>query len=96
MADELISWRGIEDAYKIGKAFNTVSPIDIRVNKIRAKLKDVKEIFDACGIQSQFIPNCPNGLEVQAGVGDPKKWPGYGEGKWSVQDRSSQLIAPLL
>ena len=96
LADELISWRGVEDAYKIGKAFNTISPIDIRVNKIRAELKDVKESFDACGIKTQLIPNCPNGLEVQAGVGEPKKWPGYAEGKWSVQDRSSQLIAPLL
>ena len=96
LADELISWRGVEDAYKIGKAFNTISPIDIRVNKIRAELKDVKESFDACRIKTQLIPNCPNGLEVQAGVGEPKKWPGYAEGKWSVQDRSSQLIAPLL
>ena len=43
LADELISWRGVEDAYKIGKAFNTISPIDIRVNKIRAELNDVKE-----------------------------------------------------
>jgi len=96
LADELISWRGVEDAYKIGKAFNTISPIDLRVNKIRAELIDVKESFDSAGIQTQLIPNCPNGLEVQAGVGEPKKWPGYAEGKWSVQDRSSQLIAPLL
>ena len=35
-------------------------------------------------------------MEVPAGVGEPKNWPGYEEGKWSVQDRSSQLIAPLL
>ena len=96
LADELIAWRGIEDAYKIGKAFNNISPIDIRVNQIRAQLKEVKEIFDNYGIQNQLIPNCPYGLEIPAGFGDPKKWPGYAEGKWSVQDRSSQLIAPLL
>jgi len=96
LADELIAWRGMEDAYKIGKAFNTISNIDIRVNKIRADLKDVKEIFDTCGIKNQLIPNCPYGLEIPAGVGEPNKWPGYSEGKWSVQDRSSQLIAPLL
>tara|TARA_Y100001968_G_scaffold180388_1_gene165245 strand:- start:376 stop:1716 length:1341 start_codon:yes stop_codon:yes gene_type:complete len=96
LADELIDWRGVEDAYKIAKSFNSISPIDIRVNKLRAELKDVKEIFDACGIQNKLIPNCPYGLEVQAGVGEPRNWPGYQEGKWSVQDRSSQLIAPLL
>ena len=96
LAGELISWRGLEDAYKIGKAFNSISPIDIRVNKIRAELKEVKESFDSCGIQNKWIPNCPYGLEIPAGVGEPRKWPGYAEGKWSVQDRSSQLIAPFL
>tara|TARA_Y100001968_G_scaffold249887_1_gene234828 strand:- start:253 stop:1584 length:1332 start_codon:yes stop_codon:yes gene_type:complete len=96
LAEELISWKGVDDAYKISKAFNTISPIDIRVNRIRADLKDVKEVFDSCGIKNQLIPNCPYGLEVPVGFGEPKKWPGYSEGKWSVQDRSSQLIAPLL
>ena len=96
LADELIVWKGIEDANKIAKAFNCISPIDIRVNKLRADLKDVKEIFDSCGIHNQVISSCPYGLEVRAGVGAPGKWPGYEEGKWSVQDRSSQLIAPLL
>ena len=96
LADELIDWKGIETAKQIAKAFNCVSPIDIRVNKLRADLKEVKEIFDSCGIHNQVIPNCPYGLEVRAGVGEPRKWPGYEEGKWSVQDRSSQLIAPSL
>ncbi len=96
LADELIAWKGVEDANKIAKSFNSISPIDIRVNKLRAEVKDVKEIFDSCGIQNQLIPNCPYGLEVRAGVGEPRKWPGYDEGKWCVQDRSSQLIAPSL
>ena len=96
LAEELIAWKGVEHAQQIAKAFNSVSPIDIRVNKLRADLKDVKELFDTCGIQNQLIPNCPSGLEVRAGVGEPRKWPGYEEGKWSVQDRSSQLIAPSL
>ncbi len=96
LADELIAWKGLEDAKKIAKAFNSISPIDIRVNKLRANLKEVKKIFDSSGIQNQVIPNCPYGLEVRAGVGEPRKWPGYVEGLWSVQDRSSQLIAPSL
>ncbi len=95
-ADELIAWKGIKDAHKIAKAFNCVSSIDIRVNKLRADLKEVKEIFDSGGINNQFIPNCPYGLEIRSSEGEPRKWPGYEEGKWSVQDRSSQLIAPLL
>ena len=96
LAEELIAWKGVEHAKQIAKGFNSVSPIDIRVNRLRADLKEVKEIFDSCGIHNQVIPNCPYGLEVRAGVGEPRKWPGYEEGKWSVQDRSSQLIAPSL
>ena len=96
LVDELIAWKGFEDARRVAQAFNRVSPIDVRVNKLRANVKDVKEIFDSLGIKNQLISGCPTGLEVPAGVGEPKKWPGYEEGKWSVQDRSSQLIAPLL
>ena len=96
LAEELIAWKGVEHAQQIAKAFNSVSPIDIRVNKLRADLKDVKKLFDSSGIQNQIIPNCPYGLGVRAGEGEPRKWPGYEEGKWSVQDRSSQLIAPSL
>ncbi len=95
-AEELIGWKGFIDAKKIAQAFNSVSPIDIRVNQLRAEIKDVKGMFDSFGIEVKVIPGCPYGLEVPAGCGEPKKWPGYEEGKWSVQDRSSQLIAPLL
>ena len=70
LADELINWKGLEDAKKIAKAFNCISPIDIRVNRLRADLKDVKELFDTGGIHNQVIPNCPYGLEVRAGVGE--------------------------
>ena len=55
-----------------------------------------KKFFIPLALKNHLIRGCPFGLEVPAGVGDPKKWPGYKEGKWSVQDRSSQLIAPLL
>ena len=96
LVDELISWKGFEDAHKIAQSFNIVRPIDIRVNKLCAEVKDVKENLDSHGIKNQVIHGCPYGLEVTSGFGELKKWPGYEEGRWSVQDRSSQLIAPLL
>ena len=95
-AAELITWKGVEDAKKIAQSFNTVRSIDIRVNKLCAEVKDVKANFDSFGIENQLIPGCPYGLEIPAGVGELRKWPGFQEGKWSVQDRSSQLVAPLL
>ncbi len=96
LAKELIAWRGIENAYEVAKAFNSINSIDLRVNTLRADLNEVKQNFDSFGIKNKLIPNCPFGIEILAGVGEPKRWPGYAEGKWSVQDRSSQLIAPLL
>ena len=96
LVDELIDWKGVKGAQKIAQAFNIVRPIDIRVNRLCAQIKDVKENFDSHGIKNKFIPGCPYGLEVTSGFGELKKWPGYEEGRWSVQDRSSQLIAPLL
>ena len=96
LANDLILWKGLEAANEIAKEFNTTSPIDVRVNMLKTNLKEVKENFDSCGIENKVIPSCPFGLEVPAGVGEPRRWPGYVEGKWSVQDRSSQLIAPFL
>ena len=96
LAEKLIEWKGVKEAYEIAKVFNSIRPIDIRINKLRANLQEIQETFDSCGIKNKLIPNCPFGLEIPAGVGEPKRWPGYIEGGWSVQDRSSQLIAPLL
>jgi len=95
-SEKLIEWKGVDNAFDIAQAFNRVSPIDLRVNILRADLKEIKKSFDSYEIKNKLIPDCPFGLEVLAGVGEPKGWPGYEEGKWSVQDRSSQLIAPYL
>ena len=96
LAEELIKWKDCKDAIEIAKGFNTKSPIDLRVNILRSNLTDIRKDFDFFGIKTKMIPNCRYGLEVQSGIGEPRKWPGYDEGKWSVQDRSSQLVAELL
>ncbi len=96
LASQLISWKGEKAALKISKAFNSISSIDLRVNILKTNLKDLKKDFDSCGVPTKPIPDCPNGLEVFLGFGEPIRWPGYDEGKWCVQDRSSQLIAPFL
>ncbi len=96
LAKELISWRGENGALEIAKAFNTIGSIDLRVNLLRSNLKDLQKEFEAFGIRAKFIPNCPFALEIPAGTGEPSKWPGFKEGQWCIQDRSSQLIAPFL
>ena len=42
------------------------------------------------------VDGFPDCLQVKSGLGDLHKWPGYQEGKWCVQDRSSQSVSLLL
>ncbi len=96
-AECLIRWRGEKGAEAIAKAANQVPPFDLRVNCLRVEPKKIQELFDASGIQSSLINGALNGLQVSTtGAGNLRLWPGYKEGYWCVQDRSSQWVAPLL
>ncbi len=96
LVDELIRWKGEEAAVKIAEASNKTPTIDLRINCLRSSVHSVKEKFKECGIETSLIEGCPHGLNIKSGRGNLREWPGYKEGEWSVQDRSSQLIAPLL
>ncbi len=95
-AQELICWEGKEMAEKIAQASNQNPPLDIRVNRLFMNPEVLKERFESVGIKSIPIKNCPFGLQVISGSGDIRDWPGYDEGFWSVQDRASQRVVPLL
>ncbi len=96
LAENLINWKGLVEAESFAKASNQKPTCDLRVNRLRATPQSVKALFDEACITSSFIDSCPDGIEVSAGLGDMRKWPGFQEGFWSVQDRSAQLITPLL
>ncbi len=96
LARDLIVWRGEDGAKVFADSSNKAPAIDIRVNTNRASLPMVQEKFLELGIKSLAIDNRPQGLQLMSGVGDISQLPGYYEGEWSVQDRSSQWIAPLL
>ena len=96
LAKNLLDWTGIAKAELIARSLNKVPQIDIRINKLRANLDDVRDSFNALGIKSFLIENCPYGLEIESSSGDIKDWPGYQEGKWFVQDRAAQWISTLL
>ncbi len=93
---ELINWRGQKEAEAIAQACNRLPSIDLRVNRSKTNLQAMQLSLREAGIESVPIQGSPDGLEVKIGLGDITHWPGYKEGKWSVQDRSSQWIAPLL
>ncbi|WP_086934867.1 16S rRNA (cytosine(967)-C(5))-methyltransferase [Prochlorococcus marinus] len=96
LANSLITWRGEQGAKSIAMAFNQPPAFDLRINRCKTNPRSVQEIFDKFGITSLPIKGCTSGLQITSGMGDLRKWPGYEGGEWSVQDRSSQWIAPLL
>ena len=96
IAEELIKWKGERKAREIAHTFNRSPVIDLRVNSLVSNPMKLQKKFEDFGIKSYLIDDCPNGLQIDMGHGDIKKWPGYLEGEWSVQDRSSQMVAPLL
>ncbi len=93
---ELISWFGESQAEIISRAFNNVPSFDLRVNRIRETPFELQKQLAEVGIESSLMPDFPDGLSVEKGLRDLNQWPGYTEGKWCVQDRSSQWVAPLL
>ncbi len=93
---ELIQWKGEKGAEIIAKASNQAPGIDLRVNCRRSTIRSVQNKLRTFGIETKSLKGCPNGLKVTSSSGDIRTWPGYKEGEWSVQDRSAQLIAPLL
>ncbi len=96
LIQELIDWRGVYSAELIAKASNQVPPLDLRINRSRITPEQMKKDFSAVGIESKFIENCPGGIQINSRIGNISKLPGYVEGHWCVQDRSSQWVAPLL
>ncbi len=92
----LIDWKGVKYAEDIAIASNKKPSLDLRINSLLTTTDAVEKSFKEVGINVVKINGCPFGLEVRDGKGLLSQWPGYKEGFWSVQDRSAQLIAPLL
>ncbi len=75
---------------------NSRTPVDIRVNRMKATPETVEELLGREGVATETIPFVPNCLQVAALRGPVRSLPGYQEGFFAVQARASQMIAPLL
>ena len=93
---ELVNWVGKVDAIDIAKAFNTKPSIDLRINNLKTDLKKFLQILDEKKIKAEHIENLKSGITLKSNPRSIKNLPGYMDGLWSVQDRSSQWVAPLL
>ena len=96
LVQNLIEWEGEERAEIIATAFNQSPPIDLRINPLNATIEEIQKSLVGSGITSNPIKKCPYGLEIKTNAGDIRNWPGYKQGKWCVQDRAAQWVAPLL
>ena len=96
LAENLLRWCEPEHAERIASACNQVPPLDLRVNRLCCTPDEVMAAFAEAGVSTQPIEGCPDGLQVLAPAGDLRRWPGFDQGHWSVQDRAAQGVAPLL
>jgi 16S rRNA (cytosine967-C5)-methyltransferase len=96
IAAALLAWLPAERAEAFGRAANAPPPLDLRVNRLRADRDTVLDLLAAAGVAAAPLPDLADGLTLLSRAGDVSALPGYGEGLWSVQDRSAQRIAPLL
>ena len=96
LAELLLQWRDQEGATAVAAACNQVPPLDLRVNRLRATPAGVAEALAEAGHATAPIPGCPDGLTLLGSSGDLRRWPGYDDGHWCVQDRAAQWVSPLL
>ena len=93
---DLQRWCGADQAERVARACNQVPPLDLRVNRLRCTPAALTAALEQHGLRVMPIPGCPDGLQVLAGGGDLRQWPGFEQGHWCVQDRAAQWVAPLL
>jgi len=96
LVNEMITWFGITETKKIAIAFNKKPKIDFRINTLKTTMEECLEIFAKNNIDVDTINTLENGLVLKSKPRSIRKLPGYFEGKWLIQDRSSQWVAPLL
>jgi len=96
LVNEMITWFGMNETNKIAMAFNKKPKIDFRINTLKTTMKECLEMFQKDNIDVDLIDKLANGFVLKSKPRSIRKLPGYFEGKWLIQDRSSQWVAPLL
>ncbi len=87
---------GIDATIQILKHNNSRSPLELRVNRLRAEAPEVAELLSAQGIEVKTVPNMPEALQIGGAASGVDSLPGFREGFFLVQGLASQMIAPLL
>ena len=96
LVNELVNWFGIKDAEDLAKAFNKKPSIDLRINTIKTDLIKFLKVLHENNINAEPIKSLKNGITLNSNPRSIKNLPGYNDGLWTIQDRSSQWVVPLL
>ena len=96
LVNELVKWVGITDAENIAKAFNKKPSIDLRINPLKTNLDIFLKVLHENKINAVPIKKLNNAITLKSNPRSIKNLPGYKDGLWTIQDRSSQWVAHLL
>ena len=96
LVKDLYKWVGNSEGENIIKAFNKKPSIDLRINQLKTNLDNFLKVLHENNIDAEIINDLHNGITLKSNPRSIKNLPGYSDGLWTIQDRSSQWIAPLL
>ena len=96
LVNDLYKWVGNSKGENIVKAFNKKPSIDLRINPLKTDLDKLLKVLHENKIDAEIIKDLHNGITLKSNPRSIKNLPGYSDGLWTIQDRSSQWIAPLL
>lgn len=84
---------GVEETEQLCRWFNQAPHLDLRVNCLQTSVAEVQAAFQAVGLATSPLPQAPAGLRLLQHGGRVTELPGYGDGWWSIQDSSAQVVA---
>ena len=96
LAQALLAWLPAPQAEAFAGACNRPPSLDLRCNPLRGSRDQLLADLRAAGVAAEPLAGLPQGLVLGGRSGDLRQLPGYAEGRWCVQDRSAQRIAPRL
>lgn len=87
---------GLTQTEQLCQWLNQPPHIDLRVNPLRASIKQVAFALQTAGIAVKTVPGLPQALRLVGHPGSIQTLPGFTEGWWMVQDSSAQLVSHIL
>jgi len=96
MVAEWVEQLGWDEAEQLCYLFDRAPQLHLRVNRRVSTRDDLLAQFIANDIDAEPIAGLPDGIRLTSGAGRIVQLPSYGEGSWSIQDGSAQLVTYLL